>query len=284
MWDWFSSLFDTGNQEMPGMDLGVDPISGTIPTGTAESPGGGSNWTFGTPETEFSPDVISAMMSQSDFNPTGTDTAGGTGTAANLPQITPMTAFQNAPQGTPSPVTEGMNNGNIIKNAGSSIIDTITKNPKTSLGVGGILANLAGNIMNTNATKQGQSDYLKAISWTPEKTENYMNALRNNVTSLYGNQAKGKNEAMSKSNAIRGTGGGSYGKKSEDIGREMRSNIASAMNQGALTTNQPVNANPSAFTTTSPVGQTLTGIGSMAGSTLGTLKDLYLLQQLRLAK
>jgi hypothetical protein len=123
---------------------------------------------------------------------------------------------------------------------------------------------------------------LKAVQWTPERTENYMNALRNNVTSLYGNAAQGQNKAMAASNAARGRGGGTYGNQTQAVSREMRENMARALNQGALTTNTPVNPGMGAYAQTSPVGQTLTGIGALAGDTIKTDTALKTLQQIKL--
>jgi hypothetical protein len=108
--------------------------------------------------------------------------------------------------------------------------------------------------------------------------------LRNNVTSLYGNAAQGQNKAMAASNAARGRGGGTYGNQTQAVSREMRENMAKALNQGALTTNTPVNPGMAAYTQTSPYGQTLTGIGALSGDTIKTENMVKLLQQLGIYK
>lgn len=164
----------------------------------------------------------------------------------------------------------------------SSTLDALGSKP--GLALLGMGANLYGNILNQKATEKGQQNYLNAVQWTPERTENYMNALRNNVTSLYGNAAQGQNKAMAASNAARGRGGGTYGNQTQAVSREMRENMAKALNQGALTTNTPVNPGMAAYTQTSPYGQTLTGIGALSGDTIKTENMVKLLQQLGIYK
>jgi len=203
-----------------------------------------------------------------------------------VPETDQAATQDNVIQDTPQSPLMGLTDTllNKAKGALGSGIKLATDNPKMALGLGGTLANLAGNVINNKAQNTGQQNYLNAVSWTPDKVNNYMNALKSNVTSLYGNQAQGANKAMSASNASRGKGGGSYGQRSEDIGREMRSNIASAINQGALTTNQPQNLNYNAFTEKDALGDTLTGVGGIFGKLLGTESDLELLRRLGISK
>jgi len=209
-----------------------------------------------------------------------TDMTGNIGTDMDMSYEGTPTSPNLVQANTPSPSGVGMvmgANDQQNKTLGSSVLDSL--GGQKGMALAGILSNLAGNYLNKQATQKGQSNYLKNVTWTPQRTENYMNALRNNVTSLYGNAAQGANKAMSASNAIRGTGGGAFGRKSEQIGREMRSNIAQSMNQGALTTNTPPNLPQSAFTNTSPVGDTLTGIGGQIGNAQA---NKYLLEMLNL--
>lgn len=200
---------------------------------------------------------------------TGVNMNGGT-SVSPMGQVSLNPAVTNAPTlgGTsPSIFQDLLNKG---KEGYSSLDKALGGNTgKLALGLGGALASYLGNRQQQKATQAGQKNYLDYVSWTPERVNNYMDALRSNVTSLYGNQAQGQNRAMSKSNAIKGRGGGSYGKANEAIGREMRSNIAQALNQGALTTNQPNRSVPvSAFMQTSPEGNALQGLGAMAGNNL----------------
>jgi len=251
-----------GDQSLLG-DITPTDLSGTFNPLDSYMMGGGnvpSNYTY---------DTQSANV----YNPfggispiTSYAAAGGafneaTGTPA-VAQATP--SLSNAPATTPFSISGMASEGyDKLKRGGSSVLDFATKHPQLALGGLGTAASLYGNIMNQKATQQGQSNYLNAVSWTPDKVNNYMDALRNNVTSLYGNAAQGQNKAMSASDAIRGTGGGGYGKNSEKVGREMRNNIATAMNQGALVTNQPnTNINPAAFAQTDPYADTLKGLGS----------------------
>jgi len=210
-----------------------------------------------------------------------------------IPQLATAQPSQTAvsPVNAPTPSTPSaapeIDPWKVAKSKGSSILDFGKKYAMPLLAVGGALSNYAGAKKTQAATQQGQQNYLDAVSWTPQKTENYMNALRSNVTSLYGNQAQGQNKAMAASNAARGRGGGTYGNQTQATGREMRSNIAQALNEGALTTNRPnTNLPMSAFAQTSPEGDTLTGIGGIMGSNLKSMQDqeawLRLLQQLQL--
>lgn len=250
-----------GEQDLSGVSL--NPLE-------SYKMGGASNYAYDTP----------SDLSNMNYTPFGdvlslnSYTMGGGNVAPGVAPTTPSLT------NTPSPSGVGMVMGDSDKQnktLGSSVLDSL--GGQKGMALAGILSNLAGNYLNKKATQQGQSNYLKNVTWTPQRTENYMNALRNNVTSLYGNAAQGSNKAMSASNAIRGTGGGAFGRKSEQIGREMRSNIAQAMNQGALTTNAPPNLPQSAFTNTSPVGETITGVGGQIGNAQA---NKYLLQMLNL--
>jgi len=251
-----------GDQSLLG-DITATDLSGTLNPLDSYLMGGGnvpSNYTYDT-------------QSINSYNPFGGITpiesyaAGGgafnanTGTPA-VSQSTP--SLSNGPSATPFSIPGMVSEGyDKLKSGGSSVLDFANKHPQLAQMGLGTVASLMGNVMNQNATKQGQSNYLNAVSWTPDKVNNYMNALRDNVTSVYGNAAQGQNKAMSASDAVRGTGGGGYGKNAERIGREMRSNIATAMNQGSLTTNQPnTNINPAAFTQTDPYADTLKGLGN----------------------
>jgi hypothetical protein len=111
-----------------------------------------------------------------------------------------------------------------------------------------------------------------------------MNALRNNVASLYGGAAQGQNKAMAASNAARGRGGGTYGNQTQAVSREMRENMARALNQGALTTNTPVNPGMAAYAQTSPYGQTLTGLGGDLASINNSSMQMDYLRKLGIIK
>jgi hypothetical protein len=208
--------------------------------------------------------------------------------ASNIPQITGnIQTTQNtnvAPTNAPSGVFGelGQAYDKFKEKPLSSTIDALGS--KTGLALLGMGANLYGNVLNQKATQQGQQNYLKAVQWTPERTENYMNALRNNVASLYGGAAQGQNKAMAASNAARGRGGGTYGNQTQAVSREMRENMAKALNSGALTTNTPVNAGMAAYTQTSPVGQTLTGIGGDLASINNSSMQMDYLRKLGIIK
>jgi hypothetical protein len=232
-----------------------------------------SNYVYGAPDTHGSYQGMEGLPQLTPLEQFGTQGGGNMngGTAVSpMGQVSLSPSVTNAPTlgGTsPSILQDLLNKG---KEGYSSLDKALGGNTgKLALGLGGALASYLGNRQQQKATQAGQKNYLDYVSWTPERVNNYMDALRSNVTSLYGNQAQGQNRAMSKSNAIKGRGGGSYGKANEAIGREMRSNIAQALNQGALTTNQPNRqVSPSAFTQTSPEGNALQGLGAMAGNNL----------------
>lgn len=231
-----------------------------------------SNYVYGEPETQG----FSGMEGLPQVTPleqfgtqTGVNMNGGTA-------VSPMGKVSLSPAVTNAPTLGGTSNSVLddIINKGKEGYSSLDKalggnTGKLALGLGGALSSYLGNRQQQKATQAGQKNYLDYVSWTPERVNNYMDALRSNVTSLYGNQAQGRNKAMSASNAIKGRGGGVYGKQTEATGREMRANIADALNQGALTTNQPNRSVPtSAFQQISPEGNALQGLGAMMGSNL----------------
>jgi len=202
-------------------------------------------------------------------------TVGGTG------GIKPMNEFMSGDltNGSSSSTDSSFMDG--AKSLGGQAFDLIKGNPgKMALLAGGMLSNFAGNTLNNDAQKKGQQDYLSAVTWTPDKVANYTNALRSNASSVFGNQEANTNKAMAASNATKGRGGGTYGNTARLADINMRNQLAGALNQGAMTTSAPSNVSYGAFQNSSPLGDTLTGIGGMAGSTLKTLSTLELLKQL----
>lgn len=176
----------------------------------------------------------------------------------------------------------------------NSIWDTLSKlkrgagldnNNLMKLGLGAGLSYL-GNKSTANANQNQASsnlaNYLSNVTWTPEKSANYMNAVRNNVAGIYGGQlAQGKG-TLAEQLAGAGRGGGSYGKASEKLNREMLNKMATATNSAIQTVNTPSNLSYGAFNipADTSTGNWLTNLSGLLGNMYTQDNTSKLLQQI----
>jgi len=154
---------------------------------------------------------------------------------------------------------------------------------KLALGMGAsYLGNKSTAQANQDQARSNQADYLKNVTWTPERTAAYTNAVRNNVSGLLSGQlAQGKGK-MSEQLASAGRGGGSFGKASDKMTRNMLNSLASATNQAIQTTSTPPNLSYSAFNipADTSTGNTLSNISGFLGNQYNQDYTIRLLRQL----
>ena len=146
---------------------------------------------------------------------------------------------------------------------------------------GGLAANYLGQRPQAEQTKSNLSDYLSNVTWTPERSNNYLNALRSNTAGTVGAAAGRQKGTLAEQLASNGRGGGSYGRGSNSIDLNALNTMANTMNNGIQTVNQPPNLSASPFMAqTNPMAQTLTGLGGFMGNSYNNSNTLRLLSQL----
>lgn len=158
---------------------------------------------------------------------------------------------------------------------------------KSALKMGaGVLASYLGNKSTANANqdqaKSNLANYLSNVTWTPERSANYTNAVRANTSGiLSGALAQGRG-TLAEQLASAGRGGGSFGKQNASMTRDMLNKMASTTNSAIQTVNTPPNLSAQAFAipADTSTGNTLTGISGLLGNSYNQDATSKLLQQI----
>ena len=162
---------------------------------------------------------------------------------------------------------------------GGSQLGGINKNMLGLMMLGGGLDYL-GNKMNYGAQKTGLEDYRNAVTWTPERTAQYMTNMNNLIQGVYSQEEEKKKKSVAGAMASAGRGGGGYGSAVERLGRERRETAARLSGQALTTTAMPPNLPLGSFPYTSPEGQTLTNLGGLSGNIAQTMLMMQMLNNL----
>jgi hypothetical protein len=172
----------------------------------------------------------------------------------------------------------------------NSITDYLSKlkDNKQLLPLGaGLLANYFGKSMSADTqqaqTKQNLADYLSNVTWTPEKSGNYVNAVRSNAAGTTGAAASKAKGTLAEQLASNGRGGGSYGSKAGMIDRAGLNQMADATNKAITTVNTPSNLSAAPFMAQqgyNAVGDTLTGLGGTLANYANNQQTMEILKQL----
>jgi hypothetical protein len=136
-----------------------------------------------------------------------------------------------------------------------------------------------------NATQNSKNlaDYLAQVTWTPERSTNYVNAVRSNTAGTVGAAASKAKGTLAEQLASAGRGGGSYGKKSQAIDMAALNSMAGATNSAIQTVNTPTSVSAAPFMAqqgNTALGDTLTGFGGYLGNQYNNQNTLNLLRSL----
>jgi hypothetical protein len=195
--------------------------------------------------------------------------------------------------GTPTPAPGGTMNTASTPSSSNNILD-ILKKMRESKGMGqlatlggGALLNYLGKNDNAkvNATQNSKNlaDYLAQVTWTPERSTNYVNAVRSNTAGTVGAAASKAKGTLAEQLASAGRGGGSYGKKSQAIDMAALNSMAGATNSAIQTVNTPTSVSAAPFMAqqgNTALGDTLTGFGGYLGNQYNNQNTLNLLRSL----
>jgi len=145
----------------------------------------------------------------------------------------------------------------------------------------GLVSNVVGNVLQAQKDKSNLSDYINATTWTPSRASTYQTAMGNidaGTLAGYGARAKG---TLAEQMAMKGRGGGGYGRLAQGIDMATLNALANSRNQALTTVSTPPNLAVGPFMSqTNPWASTATGISGVAGNMATTGMNMYLWDQM----
>jgi len=284
MWDWLEELFDFGGGGGGGENWSM--LNDGVYNGDT---GGSSDWSMVNDgidwESLYNPDY--SFGGSSDWSMVNN----GGGSSYNelydpysYGSISPADVSSPYDQSSMLPDTSNPSMfSNILSQVKKGTGMDLSQLLKLGLGAGmSYLGNKSTAKANQGQAQSNLANYLKNVTWTPERTAAYTNAVRNNVSGLLSGQlAQGKGK-VAEQLASAGRGGGSFGKASDKMTRNMLNSLASATNSAIQTTSTPPNLSAGAFNipADTSTGNTLSNISGLLGNLYNQDYTSKMLQQL----
>jgi len=293
MWDWLEELMDFGGGDSDWSMVNDGVYNGNTGASDWSMINDGVDWANMSPGSYDQMDYYNTPSFMEDMYSYGGDYGGG----YDMGELAFPSSYDYLSMGggntqnwsmLPDSAFSGQGSNGVFGNILEKLKKGVTGdngNSLLKLG-GGILASYLGNKSTANANqdqaKSNLANYLSNVTWTPEKSANYTNAVRANTSGvLSGALAQGRG-TLAEQLASAGRGGGSFGKKNESMTREMLNKMASANNQAIQTVNTPPNLSAQAFAipADTSTGNTLTGISGLLGNSYNQDATIKLLQQI----